>query len=313
MNVLSLFDGISCGMIALERAGIKVDKYFSSEIDDDAIKVSEKNYPNIIRLGDVTKVHSKNLPKIDLLIGGSPCQGFSRAGKCLNFNDPRSALFFEYVRLLKEIRIINPDVKFLLENVRMKKEWKDVITDYLEVEPNEINSKIISAQNRERVYWTNINYKEITQTDPRLESILESVDTSNYIKTNELLFDPAIPESQRELVSMVNGEVRIRQATKLGYIVPNDYDGVNLCFPKSTSRRGRVIRYKSNCITCMGRVAIYYKNTFRYLTITEVERLQTLPDGYTEGVSDTARYKVCGNGWTVDVVANILKGLKEVT
>jgi DNA (cytosine-5)-methyltransferase 3A len=311
ITVLSLFDGISCGMLALERAGIIVDNYYSSEIDDNAIKISLKNYPTQIRLGNVKNIKVEDLPKIDLLIGGSPCQGFSRAGKCLNFEDPRSALFFEYVKILNELKKINPDIKFLLENVSMKKEWKDIITLYLGVEPIEINSKVLSAQHRERVYWTNINFPDIKPTDPPLESILENINTSNFIKSNGLLFDPNIPETQRALVSVVNEEVRVSQATKLGYIIPNDYDGVNLSFPKSTSRRGRVIRRKSNCITCMGRVSVYYNKTFRYLTITEAERLQTLPEGYTAGVSDTARYKAIGNGWTVDIIAHIFKGLKE--
>lgn len=152
MNVLSLFDGISCGQIALNRIGISYDNYFASEIDKYAIKVTQHNYPNTIQLGDVTTVKGENLPKIDLLIGGSPCQGFSFAGKQLNFNDPRSSLFFEFVRLLKEI---NPKY-FLLENVKMKKEYQDVISSYLNVEPIEINSSLVSAQNRTRLYWTNI-------------------------------------------------------------------------------------------------------------------------------------------------------------
>lgn len=311
MNVLSLFDGISCGMVALERAGVKVDNYFSSEIDENAIKISENNYPTIIRLGNVKNINVLDLPKIDLLIGGSPCQGFSRAGKCLNFEDPRSVLFFEYVKILNELKKTNPNIKFLLENVRMKKDWKDIITAYLGVEPIEINSKILSAQNRERVYWTNINFTSIKATDPPLKSILDNIDTSDFIKCNGLLFDPNIPESQRALVNVVKGEVRVNQATKKGYIIPQDYDGVNLCFPKSTSRRGRVIRSKANCVTCMGHVGVYYNKVFRYLTITEVERLQTLPENYTAGVADTARYKAIGNGWTVDVIAHIFKGLNE--
>src|SRR5690606_18870286 len=151
INVLSLFDGMSCGQIALERAGIKVNNYFASEIDKHAIKVTQHNYPNTIQLGDVTQVKGEDLPKIDLLIGGSPCQGFSFAGKQLNFEDPRSKLFFEFVRLLKEC---NPKY-FLLENVVMKKEFEQVITEHLGVEPIKINSALVSAQNRERLYWAN--------------------------------------------------------------------------------------------------------------------------------------------------------------
>lgn len=155
-NVLSLFDGISCGRVALERAGMKVENYFASEIDKFSMQVSKSNWPDIQQIGDVCGVHAADFPKIDLLMGGSPCQGFSFAGKGLNFNDPRSALFFEYVRILNEIRRMNPDVIFLLENVPMKREHQMVISKYLGVEPIEINAALVSAQNRSRFFWTNI-------------------------------------------------------------------------------------------------------------------------------------------------------------
>ena len=152
MNVLSLFDGMSCGRIALDRARIPYKFYIASEIDRWAIQIARKNYPDTIHLGNVLNVDVEDLPKIDLLIGGSPCQGFSFAGKQLNFDDPRSELFFEFVRLFKEC---NPKY-FLLENVPMKKEYVDIITGYLGVEPIIINSALVSAQNRKRLYWTNI-------------------------------------------------------------------------------------------------------------------------------------------------------------
>ena len=152
MKVLSLFDGISCGRLALERAGIKVDKYYASEIDRYAIQVAKKNYPDTIQLGDCTKLNYLELLDVDLVIGGSPCQGFSFAGKQLNFNDPRSKLFFEFVRAVRTIR----PKYFLLENVKMKKEYQDAISAELGVEPIEINSSLVSAQNRKRLYWTNI-------------------------------------------------------------------------------------------------------------------------------------------------------------
>jgi len=152
MNVLSLFDGMSCGQIALNRLGIKYDNYFASEIDKYAMKVTEANYPNTRQMGSVEFINGVNLPKIDLLFGGSPCQGFSFAGKQLNFSDPRSKLFFEFVRILKETK----PKYFLLENVKMKKESQNIITEYLGVEPIEINSNLVSAQNRRRLYWTNI-------------------------------------------------------------------------------------------------------------------------------------------------------------
>ena len=157
MNVLSCFDGMSCGRIALDRAGVEVDNYFASEIDKYAIQIATKNYPDTKHIGSVVDVKASDLPKIDLLIGGSPCQGFSFAGKQLNFEDERSKLFFEFVRLLKECK----PKYFLLENVKMKQEWQDVISQYLGVKPVEIDSSLFSAQQRKRLYWTNIPIKEI--------------------------------------------------------------------------------------------------------------------------------------------------------
>ena len=169
MNVLSLFDGMSCGQIALNKAGIKYDNYFASEIDRYAIQVTKDNFPNTVHLGDITKIDFKTLPKIDLLIGGSPCQGFSFAGKQLNFNDPRSALFFEYVRALKELK----PKWFLLENVRMKKDSEDVISEHLGVGPVKIESSDFSAQKRTRLYWTNIPIQEYTDKGIVLSDIIE--------------------------------------------------------------------------------------------------------------------------------------------
>lgn len=156
MRVLSLFDGIATGRLALEMAGVPVDLYIASEIDKDAKAVARANWPDMIHIGPVESVTASDLPKIDLVIGGSPCQGFSRAGAGLNFDDPRSRLFFDYVRVLNEVREKNPDVKFLLENVIMKREWEDVITEKLGVQPVHINSRAHSAQNRPRAYWSNI-------------------------------------------------------------------------------------------------------------------------------------------------------------
>lgn len=160
ITVLSLFDGMSCGQIALRQAGIKVKQYFASEIDKHAIAQTQHNFPDTVQLGSVTGVRAADLPHIDLLIGGSPCQGFSFAGKQLNFNDPRSVLFFEYVRILREIQEYNPGVKFLLENVRMRRECENVISEQLGLYPVIINSALVSAQNRVRLYWTNIRTRE---------------------------------------------------------------------------------------------------------------------------------------------------------
>ncbi len=310
LNVVSIFDGISTGRYCLDQAGIQVDNYFSSEINPRAIQVSEKNFPDIIRLGDVTTIDVDKLPKIDLLIGGSPCQGFSRAGLCLNFDDPRSKLFFEYVRILDAIRKKNPDVKFLLENVEMKKEWRQVITDYLGVEPYLINSKLLSAQNRPRIYWTNIDFeKPIKDAGITVLDIVEPVDTSRFIEYNGMLYDPKIPGSCRDLVSVVDGEVRVKQATKLGYIVAENGDGVSLEFPTSKTRRGRVTKGKTACLTTSSEPLVFVDGAIRQLTITEKERLQTLPDGFTEGVPYGARLEALGNGWTASVITHIFRGL----
>src|SRR5699024_9354809 len=176
MNVLSLFDGICCGQVALERSGIKVDKYYASEIDKYAIQVTQKNFPNTIQLGDI---QTMQIPKdIDLLIGGTPCQGFSFAGKQLNFNDPRSKLFFVYLDILNHIKSLNPNVRFLLENVKMKREYQDIISKSLGVEHVMINSSLLSAQNRKRNYWANWNIgqpqdKGILLSDIVLDGIVE--------------------------------------------------------------------------------------------------------------------------------------------
>ena len=185
MNVLSLFDGMSCGQIALKQLGIKVDKYYASEINKYAIQIAQKNFPDTIHVGDITKVSAADFPgKIDLLLGGSPCQGFSFAGKQLNFNDSRSKLFFEFVRLLKELR----PKYFLLENVRMKQEYQDVISEHLGVKPIMINSALVSAQNRNRLYWTNIpnvcepQDKGIILTDIIQENIGHDFDLKQYLR-----------------------------------------------------------------------------------------------------------------------------------
>lgn len=277
-NVLSLFDGISCGQIALERAGIKITNYFASEIDKNPIKVTQHNYPNTKQLGSVLDVKGSDLPKIDLVIGGSPCQGFSFAGKQLNFSDPRSKLFFEYVRVLKELRIINPNIKFLLENVRMKKEYQDVITSYLGVEPIEINSSLVSAQNRPRIYWTNIPNVTVPQDKGIILS--DIINTSYKFKPLTKWFFSTWGGGKRKIDTLKTIHAR-----------------------------------KSSCLTTnRSHCRNYYlnedKTMARMLERDEVELLQTVPEGYTSVLSKTEAHKALGNGWTVDVIAHIFKGLK---
>ena len=275
INILSLFDGMGCGQIALERAGIKVDNYFASEIDKYAIKVTQNNYPNTVQLGDVTKIFAKDLPKIDLLIGGSPCQGFSFAGKQLNFEDSRSKLFFEFVRLLEET---NPKY-FLLENVKMKKEFQDVITKHLGVKPRLIDSVLLSAQRRERLYWTNIHIDVIPAKNIMVKDILD------YDSKHKLLSDIAI-------------------AKHLKY--KPDYKPCG----KSPTLTTEIAHGTGKNITpkCHSEIKAVTGED-RVFSPLECERLQTVPENYSQSASSTQRYKMLGNGWTVDVIAHIFKGL----
>lgn len=289
MKVLSLFDGMSCGQIALNRLGVKYSAYYASEIDKNAIKVTMSNYPNTIQLGDITKVNGYDLPKIDLLIGGSPCQGFSFAGKGLNFDDPRSKLFFEYVRLLKETK----PKYFLLENVKMKKEHQDVITKYLGVEPILINSALVSAQNRERLYWTNINnIEQLQDKEIILCDILEELDFSHNIKKVELSLSANNIQNIKKGSSSFSWFYEQQTYTRWS----------KTRTLKAGGGSGNIPKVLNEDLTM-----------FRKLTPIECERLQTVPDNYTEIVSNNQRYKMLGNGWTIDVICHILKELSKNT
>lgn len=314
MNVLSLFDGISCGQVALNRAGIKINQYFASEVDKHAIKVTQNNWPRTIQLGDVTKLDVSNLPKIDLLIGGSPCQGFSVAGKMLNFEDPRSKLFFEYVRILEDIRKENPEVKFLLENVKMKREWVDKISEILGVEGVFINSSLVSAQNRPRWYWTNVGEgKQPEDKGILLADILEQeVDEKYFVKAGRLSWLQKFGEVKEK-----NGYVAFNPNKAKCLTVrsePSWNTTYILQWPRGGNSGGiRTKNGKSPSLTTSSWPAnnlLLKDGLVRKLTPIECERLQTLPDNYTACVSDTQRYKSLGNGWTVDVLTHIFKGLK---
>lgn len=315
MNVLSLFDGMSCGQIALDKLGIKPDYYFAAEIDKYAMQVAKANYPNTIHLGDVRDVmwpETFEGIKIDLLIGGSPCQGFSFAGKQLNFDDPRSKLFWEYVRLLKECK----PKYFLLENVRMKKESMDVITEALGVEPIFINSSLVSAQNRQRYYWTNIPFDGVPEDKGvMLRDILEdgAVDRdkahcidANYFKGGNL--KSYFEKHRRQLVfdfDLKGGRIVNRRLDENG--TRKDYDKSIPLQPRVEVRQDD----KTNCLSTVYKDSVVVEDmTWRKLTPLECERLQTVPDGYTAHVSNTQRYKMLGNGWTVDVITHILKGME---
>ncbi|MHA2013314.1 MAG: DNA (cytosine-5-)-methyltransferase [Candidatus Helarchaeota archaeon] len=382
INVLSLFDGISCGQVALERIGIPVKNYYASEINKYAIKITQKNYPQTIQIGDVSKIKYKNKVlynsengkyweidnRIDLILTGSPCQGFSFAGKQLNFEDPRSKLFFEFIRLLKEVK----PKYFLLENVRMKKEYQDVISEKVGVEPIKINSALVSAQNRVRLYWTNIKYirqprdkglllKDIIETGLVDKNKSYAID-ANYFKggnleqyfikkrrrlifKNPVLWQlahgankggfkaingktPTITTSQWQynnlLCTFKEGNFKkFLQEKNIKFLFNNQYIidvDEQICSTRANKYRMshiRGINEKSRCLTAhcsniqnAGGCGLFIEGSYRKLTPIECERLQTLPDNYTEGISNTQRYKCLGNGWTVDVIKYILSYAK---
>ena len=284
MKVLSLFDGISCGMVALERAGIKVDEYFASEIDEHAIKISKKNHPNIVHLGDVTRWKEWDIQweGIDLLIGGSPCQGFSFAGKMLNFDDVRSKLFFVYVDILNHIKSKNPNVRFLLENVKMKSEWQDVISGYLGVQPIRINSSLVSAAKRDRIYWANFDIEM-----PRDKNI--TFDDINQHSSDWL--------SDTYIAKVSNWKAQQKPLDNVTFI------GTAAKLPCLTARG-----YNQSH---SGMILISDGSKYRRLTNNEAELAMTLPVDYTAGISDRERARCLGNGWTVDVIAHIFACIKN--
>ncbi len=284
MNVLSLFDGISCGQIALERAGIKVEKYYASEIKPSAIKCTQTNYPNTIQLGDVTKLDLNKIDKIDLLIGGSPCQDLSIAnvinrGNQDELDGKKSSLFFEYVRILKQLK----PKYFLLENVaNMKNKDKELISNILGVETIKINSNLVSYQNRSRYYWTNIP----NVTEPQDKNI----DFQDYIcKEHEKCKEFKVNKTASRIKMWGNG--------------------IEGSCPNVTHAN------KINCITCRqdrwkNAELIEFEDFCRFLTTEELEQGQTLPIGYTKMLTKNQAADVIGDGWTVDVIVHILKNIE---
>lgn len=325
MNVLSLFDGMSCGRLALERAGIPVTSYWASEIDKYAIAVSQNNWTDIQHIGDVTKVDSTLLPDIDLLIGGSPCQGFSFAGKQLNFNDPRSALFFEYVRILRDVK----PKYFFLENVVMKQEHQDVISECLGVLPVKLNAALVSAQNRKRLYWTNIPYFG----PPEDEGILLKDILEFEVKQDYLLSPKAIDYMGRNTKDGRNHfdfkHHHDSDNEKSSCLTANTYKGVPYNVLITEEALSRIIRKQysspkiypdktgtlntknnsSQLSVDSGTTLIPVGKYLRRITEIEAERLQSVKDNYTKGVSSTQRYRMLGNGWEIKSIAHFFKNL----
>jgi DNA-cytosine methyltransferase len=414
MKVLSLFDGMSCLQLSLKKLGVKVDTYYAAEINKYAIYVTMANFPNTIQLGDVTKIKGSDLGHIDFLGGGSPCQGFSRAGKGLNFEDERSKLFFEYVRILNELREINPNIVFLLENVDMDKWCLGIISKHLGVFPVKINSALVCAQNRVRWYWSNIRtrkegfwdeiHTDIPQPKDRgilLKDILqpESEIDAKYYMSDKILqrlnqdnvgfvgfknegkdSEKSAPLLARDYKGMSNQGLNIVKIAKDGTIKGNQDKASCFCggnhsggnhsdmdllmikgnyiewgngysqdnmpyYPKSKSgcvdskserqkvmqinpskesngqqpfqqnriysTEGKAPHISSSLSTGSDKILSNFK--IRRLTPIECERLQTVPDNYTVNVSDSQRYKMLGNGWTIDVICHILQFLTPST
>lgn len=389
LKVLSLFDGISCGKVALERAGISVDKYYASEIDKFALAVSKARHDDIIQLGDITTWQSWDidLGSIDLLIGGSPCQGFSIAGKQLNFADPRSKLLFEYIGILNAIKAKNPNVLFLLENVPMKDEYKNAISNCVGTEPIVIDSALLSAQRRKRIYWTNIQgvsqpkdkgimLKDIVHEYADMDKAVSDGWCNWFTQRAEFLIQKSyVTISPQKAATMTarqfeswNGNFVFEWLEK--YIVPFDktlkildkevergkigyfnkdsqgnrvyyiHDkAVTLCgeagggaakmgqylfgciTPNRIEKRQNGQRFndgiKFYTLTAQDEHGVLIEGYIRKLTPIECERLQTLPDNYTlaeingKKIIDNKRYKMLGNGWTVDVIAHILSFIKR--
>lgn len=320
MNVLSLFDGISCGQLALQRAGVKVDNYYASEVDKYAIQITKTNFPNTIELGSVTDIDCTTLPKIDLLIGGSPCQSFSFAGKRKGMStkdeqevltldhylqlkndgyefEGQSYLFWEYMRILTEIK----PKYFLLENVLMEEKWLKVISKTLGVHPIKICSSLVSAQNRKRLYWSNIGMQPTGLFGYLFSVIKEPKDKGIYL--NDILENNV---SDKYFISerMIKSFIKKTEKYKLigGGFAFKPTNGIN--------KKSRTITNPSKNRMDETYIICEKKNqSIRRLTPIECERLQTIPDNYTNMLSDSQRYKCIGNGWTIDVIVHIFKHL----
>ena len=361
-NIVSICDGMSCGQIAINRAGLKYDKYYASEINKPAITVTQANYPNTIQMGDVFNVSGKDLPKAGLFLAGTPCQGFSIAGGRLQFDDPRSKVFFEAVRVLNECREKNPDIKFIFENVPMGLKNELVFSKYLGVDPIEIDSQLVSAQRRKRLYWTNINaqpYNLFGDIKPNIplpadrglviRDIMESDVNEKYYLSQKVL--DRILSSGKERISntnekggtlttrqneLTNDMLLIREVIQLNPSKESggkqpyqqnriyDIDGLNPCLTASLpgganliygdSMDERVFDTGGKMQTLLSgrtdtKTKIFDSGRIRMPTEIECERLQTVPDNYTNHVAKTHRYAMLGNGWTVDVITHILSYL----
>ncbi len=319
MIVISAFDGMACGRQSLHENNQHVDEYFSLEIDKYAMSIASRNHPRIKQMGDITVDLTSRLPATpDLLMGGSPCQGFSKAGKQLNFDDPRSKLFFNFVDLLNDS---NPTY-FLLENVYMKQEWQDVISKELGVQPIVINSKLVSAQNRKRLYWTNI--PGVTQPEDE-RVMLKDIVFQDATKPTVCMHNLYGGFGETKHRVFIDKSPTIRTAAGGGHIPSLLLSDKALAYMDKEVKGGRThwdFKHHSDAANDKSAtvVANFFKGVpysvlkdedcIRHFHPVECERLQTLPDNYTYGVSKTQRLKMIGNGWNVKTIRHILKGIR---
>jgi DNA (cytosine-5)-methyltransferase 3A len=335
-NVLGLCDGFSCGQIALRELGIGYEKYFASETDRHAIRQTRLNFPDTVQLGDIERWWNWNIDwhRVDLILAGTPCTGFSFAGKGLAFDDPQSRLFFVFADILNHVRKINPDVKFLLENVMMKKKHVQVISDIVGVYPVLINSSLVSAQNRKRYYWSNIRTERIglfgelhtgiPQPKDRkifLRDILETDVPEKYYLKGETLSrilneHPAVNPQKAYCVSGKNNTASGSHARTMTLI--DDVSDMDLILQLPRGKNsGGLHGEKSPTVSHnsfeQNNLVAQPKNggiRVRRLTPTECARLQTIPEWYVWKCSDTQVYKLCGNGWTIEAIKHILRFIK---
>ena len=344
MNVVSLFNGMNTGRQALENVGIKVNKYYSSEIKPYAIELTQHHFPDTIQVGDVTKWKEWDIDwsSIDLILSGSPCQDLSAAGKRAGINGKKSSLFFVFVEILEHVKSLNKNVLFLQENVGSANKLDiGIMSRALGVYPVRINSKLVTAQLRDRYYWSNIQTKEtifdIVTDIPQPKDIgimFKDILTSGFVDRDKALSlleqteksfghkDRLSEKAQRYLITRekfgVNliyeekNELRVKTNTKQGYDVVTENDCIDLSFPTSTTRRGRVTKGKSPCLMESNNNLYSYKDGIvRTVNQVEMERLQGFPDGYTSILSKAKAGSLLGDGWTLPVIEHIFKFIKK--
>jgi DNA (cytosine-5)-methyltransferase 3A len=325
MKVLSLFDGMSCGQIALRELGVPIERYYASEIDKHAIQQTQLNFPETIQLGDVEKWREWNIEwsEIDLLLAGSPCQGFSLAGKMLGHDDPRSRLYWVFLDILHHVQKLNPNVKYLLENVRMRPADEARINESLGIRPVVINSALVSAQNRVRLYWSNGKTRidgllgdSVTDIDQPADKCVTIHDIlqrktddkytlgvyregRGYVKSKNKKVKAGTLSTKDNVIAVLPANTPISVGIIQGFTDPRAYRPMTGYKAPSLCARARQDGSGQPCLLEEGVL-------LRLLTPTECARLQTIPDWYKWGCSDTQAYKMLGNGWTVEVVKHIL-------